>query len=250
MTSSPTLGFQLIRSVNLTLFGRAIVTGLIALGLNLGVAVIAAMNAALASYHSSTQAESQAAPKLPRMRYSVLFCICGQVGAAVLTGVTLFLMSVEYDPIAGLVAGGFYVVCLLITAYYILQSWGWKADMRTAPLVVWASVLTSTVAFGLAMAHRWLDAYIISCAFAVTLVFHLMVIVLKPIQLSSIIVPAVLLCGLWAASIYVGLATRIFLDAVVISRCIACATEAFLLAAIALRAFTRNRGFFTWRFWS
>ena len=76
-----------------TVYSLGLMTGLFAVAMNIGVAAIAAANAALVCrYFISTDPDG--APLEPR----VLFCMLVLFIALILSGCSLILLSVEFDP--------------------------------------------------------------------------------------------------------------------------------------------------------
>jgi len=216
---------------DLTLYSLGLAYGLIALGLNLGVAVIAAVNSALASYYGSSEAVEH-----PDLRPRVVLCICGQFIAAIFAGVAFTQLSIVFVWPAAATAGGIYLCCMVTSIYHAQKLWNWKRELRKEPLGM-MSFIVSAMSFGSSVADEGWDSWIIVPAFTFSLLFHLMTLILRPVPSWETIVSASLLFAMWGGSIPVILKVPSFaVDWAVIFRCVTAGIEAIIMAAIGIRA--------------
>jgi len=169
-----------LSSLELELFSRlnsyspyplGVLLGILSVALNLAVAVVAAVNAALAS-HLSLRPEQKA----PNIEARLTFCMIALFGTAVVSGISLILLSIKIDYFFAMCVGALFFSGVGISIHHVLELSGfhWLKRMYKTPFLA-SSFILSTVAFILAVAQRDETIWFIipSCYF--TLNYHLLV---------------------------------------------------------------------------
>ena len=99
-----------------SLYSLGILLGILAVALNLSVAVISAVNAALAS-HFSFQPEQKA----PNIEARLIFCVIVLFGTAVVSGISLILLSININPCFAICVGALFFSGVGISIHHVLE---------------------------------------------------------------------------------------------------------------------------------
>jgi hypothetical protein len=152
-------------------YSFGILLGILAVAVNLAIAVVAAVNAALAS-HLSLRPEQ----KTPNIEARLTFCIIMLFGTAVVSGMSLILLSIHIDFPFTICVGVLFFSGVGISIHHVLELSGfhWLKCMCKTPLPA-LSLILSTMAFTLAVALRDETIWFIipNCYF--TFNYHLLV---------------------------------------------------------------------------
>ncbi|TEB31615.1 hypothetical protein FA13DRAFT_1791394 [Coprinellus micaceus] len=225
-----------------TVYSLGLMIGLFAIAGNIGVAATAAANAALLCQYSISNPTFQ-----PRVEARALFCMLALFIAFILSGCSLILLSIEFDPsfaifIALVLIGG-----LVVAAYQPAVRYGgeWRKAVRDKPLHI-CSMVVSTAAFAITLARPVQSAWYAGSGYGATCIYHIMAVLFgesaegekgTPRRLAAF--GATLLALGWAGCIVVTFAWKFNLGRVdqVLSYVVAAVSgvEAMLLGAIAAR---------------
>lgn len=232
-----------------TSYGRGMLISLVALGLTLGVAVLAGVNAVLAESYAYKPEQPEIKD---RLRSRMVLCLFLQFAAAVLTGVSLLLLIFEFDPNAAVVAFVCYFSGVLISVHDILpplSSFNWRTTLGKQPLVVISLILSIAILI-LSSIGMNNSIWTMIPASALTFLHHLFVVLRLnspkgQIPLHTIFYEA-LLCIFWVVGF--GVTLRQFFSPfdlrpwATIAQCVCGLIEAIVFAAIGVRTLReRNR---------
>ena len=159
------------RGGSYSLYSLGILLGIIAVVLNLAVAVMAAVNAALAS-HLSLRPEQ----KTPNIEASLILCMVVLFSTAVISGISLILLSINIDPIFTICVGTLLFSGVGISIFHVLELFGfhWLKRMYKTPLSV-VSLILSTVALILAVSRPDRTIWFIIPNYCFILTYHSLV---------------------------------------------------------------------------
>ena len=117
---SSSLGLKLFpRGDSYSAYSLGMLLGIIAMVLNLAVAVMAAVNVALAS-HLSLRPEQKA----PNIEAGLIFGMIMLFSTAVISGISLILLSINIDCWFTLCVGITFISGVMILIYHILELFG------------------------------------------------------------------------------------------------------------------------------
>ena len=108
-----------------SLYSLGIMLGILAVALNLAVAVMAAVNAALAS-HFSFQPEQNP----PNIEVRLIFCVLVLFGTAVVSGISLILLSININPFFAFCVGALFFSGVVISIYHVWALFGFNRLKR------------------------------------------------------------------------------------------------------------------------
>ena len=150
LLSSPELRLLPREGDSYSLDSLRMMLGIIAVALNLSVAVMAAANAALAS-HLALGPEQKA----PNIEAHLIFCMIVLFGTAVVLGSSLTLLSINMDPFFTLCVGAVFLSGGLFSILHTLELLGphWVKRVYKTPLPV-SSLILLKMAFIFSVAQR------------------------------------------------------------------------------------------------
>ena len=150
-------------------YSLGILFGILAVVLNLTVAVVAAVNAALAS-HLSLRPEQKA----PNIEARLIFCMIVLFGTAVVSGSSLILLSIDISHYFAFCVGALFLSGVGISILHILElfSFHWLKRVYKTPLSA-SSLILSTVAFIFAVSRPTSIIWLIFPYYLFTLIYHL-----------------------------------------------------------------------------
>ncbi|RXW12858.1 hypothetical protein EST38_g12996 [Candolleomyces aberdarensis] len=133
-------------------FSLGLMLGLLAVALNLTVAAIAAVNAALACHFSL---HLPPADHKPSMEARIVFCMLIQFMASGLAGISLVILSLSFDKAFTIVTAILFFAGIIISAYHLVALFGsqWFTKLRGQPLhTSWGTITT----FGFTVTYHML----------------------------------------------------------------------------------------------
>jgi len=213
-------------------YSSGILLGILAVALNLAVAVVAAVNAALAS-HLSARPEQKA----PNIEARLIFCMSVLFSTALVSGSSLILLSINFDPYFGVCVGVLFLSGVVISIHHVSELFGfhWLKRVYKTPLSA-SSLILSTVAFIFSFARPNTTIWLTIPYHCFTLMYHLFAdiqnIPFRPGKWS--IICAFILCLYWA---YYSIATFFFHSRsswFMIAFGVASGLEAIILASIVI----------------
>lgn len=231
-----------------TPYGNGMLIGFVALGLTLGVAVLAGVNAALAADYVY---QSEWPGIKDRLRSRMVLCLFVQFAAAVLTGVSILLLIFTFDKQAAAVTSMFYFAGVIISVQDILfpiSYQTWKKALNKQPLVFISFILSIAI-----LIFTTIDidnnAWMMIPAVALTFLHHLYVVLRLNLPQDKIpmrrIFYEAFLCILWAIGSGVTLHQFLTFDLLpwaTITQCVCGLMEAIVFAAIGVKTLReRNR---------
>jgi len=178
-------------------YSLGILLGILAVALNLAVAVMAAVNTALAS-HLSLRPEQKA----PNIEARLIFCMIVLFGTAIVSGSSLILLAINIDFPFTICVGVLFLSGVGISIHHVLALFGfnWLKRMYKTPLPA-SSLILSTVAFILAIARPDATMWFTIPNYYFTLTYHLLIVIQnmpsRPSKWS--ITCAFILCSSWTA---------------------------------------------------
>ena len=154
-------------------YSLGILLGILAVALNLAVAVIAAANAALASHLSLHPPQ-----KSLNIEERFIFCMIVLFGIAIVSGTSLILLSINIDFFFTICVGFLFLSGVGISLYHVLAFFGceWLGCMYKTPLPA-SSLVLSTVAFILAIVRPDGTMWFKIPNYYFTLTYHLLVVI-------------------------------------------------------------------------
>ena len=156
-----------------SLYSLGIMLGILAVALNLAVAVMAAVNAALAS-HLSLQPEQKA----PNIEGRLIFCMVMLFSTAIVSGFSLTLLSINIDPFFTICVGVlfFFGVAISIHHVWVLFGFNWRKYMdQPRPPLSTLSLILSSLTFMLAVAPPDTTVWFTIPIYYLILTYHLLV---------------------------------------------------------------------------
>ena len=213
-------------------YSLGILLGILAVALDLAVAVMAAVNAALAS-HLSLRPEQKA----PNIQARLIFCMIVLFGTAAVSGSSLILLSINIDFPFTICVGVLFLSSVGISIHYVLELFGfnWLKRMYKTRLLA-SSLILSTVAFILAVARPDATMWFTIPNYYFTLTYHLLVVIQnmpsRPGKRS--ITSAFILCLFWTACLIVICLVKDRNLWYTIAFCIVLGLEAITLASIGI----------------
>lgn len=167
-----------------TFYSLGLMLGLVAVALDIGVAAIAAVNAALACQFSISPPEIK-----PMMEARVLFCMIMLFIAFFLSGMSLILLSTEFDGPFTIFLAVLFFGCFVIAAYQPIARFGqqWIKALRRRPRLHLFSLLTSTSAFLVSLARaRVPSSWYTLTVYGFTLLYHIIAVMYDKSPRSNI----------------------------------------------------------------
>ncbi|KAJ3535955.1 hypothetical protein NMY22_g6251 [Coprinellus aureogranulatus] len=151
-------------------YSVGIMLGLIGVVLNLTVAAIVALNAALA-YHFTVNTPARKASIEKR----IVFLMLLQFIAALYSGISLVLLCIRFDLSFTIVAAIFFLSAIIISAYDLIWVFGsqWLSVLTAHPQHLF-SLFFSTAAFAFEIVNPSPASMFIISTYAITLMFHVM----------------------------------------------------------------------------
>lgn len=145
-----------------TSYGLGMIFGIIALVINVGIAMMASVNGALS--------RTKKGRVLPMTFLSIL-----QIGGMVTTGVSLILFTFAYQLDTGWLVTIIYGISVLLSLFHLRHSVPWE-NLRKNKGIAILSCLISTAVLACAVAHFDRDAYFIIPLYFITICYHLTVL--------------------------------------------------------------------------
>lgn len=144
-----------------------------AVALNLAIAVVAAINTALACHLSLLPKQ-----KPPNIEVRLILCVIVLFGAAVISGGSLILLSFNLGTVFAICVGVIFFSGVVISIHHVLTLFGfnWMRIMRSLKQLRFLSVCFSTLAFTLALTLQS-DAiiWLTTLTYYFTLIYHSLV---------------------------------------------------------------------------
>jgi hypothetical protein len=153
-------------------YSLGLMLGLLAVSLNLTVAAIAAVNAALACHFSLH------VPKYkPPMEARIVFCMLLQFMASGLAGMSLVMLCAEFDLAFTIVTAVLFFSGIVISAYHLISLFGleWFKELKGQPLHA-ISLVLSTVAFCFDVVSPSQSSWFTITTYGTTVTFHMMAV--------------------------------------------------------------------------
>jgi len=220
-------------------YSLGILLGILAVALNLAVAVIAAANAALASHLSLHPRQ-----KNVNIEERLIFCMIVLFGTAVVSGTSLVLLSINIDLFFTVCVGFLFLSGVGISLYHVLALFGckWLERMYKTPLPA-SSFILSTAAVILAIARPDETMWFTIPNYYFTLTYHLLVVIQNtPSQPNRrSITCAFFLCLSWTACSTVTYAVNNQDLQYAIAFIVVSAVEAITLASIGIISIFKRR---------
>jgi hypothetical protein len=153
-------------------YSLGLMLGLLAVALNLTVAAVAAVNAALAC-HFSLHIPS---PK-PPMEARIVFCMFIQFMASGLAGISLVMLCAEFDLAFTIVTAVLFFSGIAISAYHLISLFGttWFSKLKRQPLHA-ISLAVSTVAFCVDVVSPSQSSWFTITTYGTTVTYHMMAV--------------------------------------------------------------------------
>ncbi|KAJ2911674.1 hypothetical protein MD484_g8736, partial [Candolleomyces efflorescens] len=191
-------------------FSLGLMLGLLAVALNLTVAAIAAVNAALACHFSL----HLPADHKPSMEARIVFCMLIQFMASGLAGISLVLLALSFDKAFTIVTATLFFAGIVIAAYHLVALFGstWWTKLRKQPLHG-ISLLVSTCAFAVDVATPSPSSWFTITTYGFTVTYHMLAVLHnrsphgdRPRRLA--IFGVVMIAGCWAGCAAVTVALK------------------------------------------
>ncbi|TEB31715.1 hypothetical protein FA13DRAFT_1732597 [Coprinellus micaceus] len=153
-------------------YSLGLMLGLLAVALNLTVAAIAAVNAALACHFSLYKPDHK-----PPMEARIVFCMFLQFMASGLAGISLVMLCAEFDLAFMIVAAVLFFAGIAISAFHLISLFGrkWLSKVLKQPLHA-VSLVLSTVAFCFEVGSPSPSSWFTIATFGTTVTFHMMAV--------------------------------------------------------------------------
>jgi len=222
-------------SDNYSAYALGMYFGILGVALYLSVGIMAAANISMASHLSIRPPQKELV-----IEGRLIFCMMVLFGAAIASGSSLFLLSINIDPTFAVGVGVSFLSGVGIATYHVLTLFGidWLKRMSNTPLPV-SSLVVSTVTFVLAIVRaRNHIVFLTILAYYITLTYQLLVVSqsipdpanhrnVRQIWTSMICIPWAFNSLLWLISFF----TWSNRDPVTIVVCIASGLEAIIIAS-------------------
>ncbi|TEB15516.1 hypothetical protein FA13DRAFT_1721154 [Coprinellus micaceus] len=181
------------RRTKYTFYSCGVMVGLVAVALDIGVAAIAAVNAALA-YASSTNTSADdvestvrhSGTRSPEMEARALFCMVLLFVSLLLSGMSLISLSIEFDPSFSVFLAilSFAIFAGIVIAAYrpvirFGRKWMWALRSARDDMAAFHvySLLASTVAFVVCLARPRVPSFWYAVtAYGFTILYHLVAV--------------------------------------------------------------------------
>jgi len=153
-----------------TLYSLGILLGILAVALNLAVAVIAAVNAALAS-HFSFQPDQKA----PNIEARLVFCVIVMFGTAVVSGFSLILLSSNINAFFAICVGALFFSGVGISIHHVLELFPFDRLKPMKHPIASLSLFLSSCACMIAISQPDATLWLTIPNYYFTLTYHLLV---------------------------------------------------------------------------
>jgi hypothetical protein len=182
-------------------FSLGLMLGLLAVALNLTVAAIAAVNAALACHFSL---HLPPAENKPSMEARIVFCMLIQFMASGLAGISLVLLALSFDKAFTIVTAILFFAGIVISGYHLVALFGsqWLVKFKNQPLHG-ISLVISTCAFAFDVSTPSPSSWFTITTFGFTVTYHMLAVLHnrsshgdRPRRLA--IFGVVVIAGCWA----------------------------------------------------
>jgi MFS family permease len=192
-----------------SVYSLGLMLGLLAVALNLAVAGIAAVNAALACHFSLHEPDYK-----PPMEARIVFCMFLQFMASGLAGISLVMLCAEFDLAFTIVTAVLFFSGIAISAYHLISLFGskWLSKVLKHPLHA-ISLVLSTVAFCFDVVSPSQSSWFTISTYGSTVTFHMMAVLHaksprgdRPRRFYAFI--ALVIACMWAGCIAVTLVLR------------------------------------------
>lgn len=155
-------------------YSLGLMLGLLAVALNITVAAVAAVNAAIACHFSLLEEITHERTMMP---YRVVFCMLVQFMASGVSGMSLILLAINFHWPFAIVAAFLFFAGTLVAAYHLVSLFGtqWFTKLKGQPLHTISLVLCSTAfAFDLSTPSR--SSWFTITTFGVTIIYHMIAV--------------------------------------------------------------------------
>ncbi|RXW20198.1 hypothetical protein EST38_g5658 [Candolleomyces aberdarensis] len=155
-------------------FSLGLMLGLLAVALNLTVAAIAAVNAALACHFSLHFPEEN---EKPSMEARIVFCMLIQFMASGLAGISLVLLALSFDKAFTIVTATLFFAGIVISAYHLVALFGtkWWDKLKNQPLHS-ISLVISTCAFAFDVSTPSPSSWFTITTYGFTITYHMLAV--------------------------------------------------------------------------
>ncbi|RXW19359.1 hypothetical protein EST38_g6492 [Candolleomyces aberdarensis] len=152
-----------------TTYSLGLMLGLLAIALNITVAAVAAVNAAIACHFSLFTEDSHKRT----MKYRVVFCMILQFISGAVSGMSFILLTLNYDWSFAVVAGFLFFAGSVVAAYHLIALFGtqWLMRLWAQPLHI-LSLLLCSLAFSFDVSTPSRSSWFTITTFGVTIVYH------------------------------------------------------------------------------
>ncbi|RXW20331.1 hypothetical protein EST38_g5513 [Candolleomyces aberdarensis] len=183
-------------------FSLGLMLGLLAIALNLTVATIAAVNAALACHFTLNKPKNGN----PTMEARITLCMLIQFMASGVSGISLILLCLNLDkPFTIVTSIPFFAGIVISTYHLVVALFGreYFTELRKQPLHV-VSLVISTAAFGFDVSTPSPSSWFTITTYGFTIIYHMLAVLHNRTQREDTsprrvyIVAVLLITGCWA----------------------------------------------------
>lgn len=153
-------------------YSLGLMVGLLPIALNLAVAAIASVNAALSCHFTIHTPKYK-----PSMEARITLCMIIQFVASGLAGISLVLLCFKFDLAFAIITAVLFFAGILISAYHLIALFGsqWFTDLRGQPLHS-ISIFISLAAFVAELTCPAPSSWFTISAFGITITYHLLAV--------------------------------------------------------------------------
>ncbi|KAJ2935015.1 hypothetical protein H1R20_g1988, partial [Candolleomyces eurysporus] len=182
-------------------FSLGLMLGLLAIALNLTVAAIAAVNAALACHFTLNKPTKYN----PTMEARITLCMLIQFMASGVAGISLILLCLNLDKPFMIVTSILFFAGIVISTYHLVALFAeeWFSELTKQPLHV-VSLIISTAAFGFDVSTPSPSSWFTITTYGFTMIYHMLAVLHNRTQKEDTsprrvyIVGVLLIAGCWA----------------------------------------------------
>ncbi|RXW12316.1 hypothetical protein EST38_g13537 [Candolleomyces aberdarensis] len=191
---------------NYSTFSLGLMLGLLAIALNLTVAAIAAVNAALACHFTLNKPTNYN----PTMEARITLCMLIQFMASGVSGISLILLCLNLDKPFMIVTSILFFAGIVISTYHLVALFAGEyiTALKKQPLHV-VSLLISTAAFGFDVSTPSPSSWFTITTYGFTMIYHMLAVLHNRTQREDTsprrvyIVAVLLITGCWAGCVAV-----------------------------------------------
>ncbi|KAJ2914411.1 hypothetical protein MD484_g6002, partial [Candolleomyces efflorescens] len=192
-------------------FSLGLMLGLLAIALNLTVAAIAAVNAALACHFTLNKPDKYN----PTMEARITLCMLIQFMASGVAGISLILLCLNLDIPFMIVTSVLFFAGILISMYHLISLFAeeWFKELKNQPLHV-VSLIISTAAFAFDVSTPTPSSWFTITTYGFTMIYHMLAVLHNRSRKTNelprrvFIVGVILIAGCWGGCAAVTAALR------------------------------------------